>query len=97
MRYIRVHWQHDEPTEPIQVISEVDPNDWEIRKVELFADGRVGVADRDHETESTWLSIEQVPADQDIAADPQFTLESIDAETFKSIWNRAGQTAKSRE
>ena len=44
MRYLRVHWNHNHPDEPVAMYSELDDQSWELRKVEFFPDGRIGHA-----------------------------------------------------
>src|SRR5258705_13531981 len=42
MQYIRVRWKHALPDEPVELLSELDSESWEVRKVEVFRDGRLG-------------------------------------------------------
>jgi hypothetical protein len=74
MKYIRVKWMHSSLDEPCELYSELDERMWETRKVEVFADGRIGFASAHESTPSTKtkLSIEPLPALDQIAADPQF-------------------------
>ncbi len=46
MKYIKVKWLHSHPDEPVLLYSELDKDRWETRKVEVFADGRIGFAKR---------------------------------------------------
>ena len=90
MQYIKVEWKHGHPDEPAILYSELDDDRWERRKVEVFADGRLGFADDDDQTvaTNTRLSIEPIPPLDEIAADPQFKPVSISAEEFSAIWAR---------
>jgi len=47
--YIRVRWLHNHPDDPVELWSELDSERFEIRKVEVWHDGRVGFASRDRE------------------------------------------------
>jgi hypothetical protein len=86
MNYIRVRWLHSFPDEPIWLISEIDDNRWEIRKVYIFPDGSKGYAQRGEEAGGTWLGAVPVPSLEEIAADPQFLPEKITKEEFEEAW-----------
>jgi len=53
MTYIRVRWIHTFPDEPVLLFSEIDGQRWEARKVDFFSDGRLGYADRFHNSQET--------------------------------------------
>ena len=72
--------------EPIWLISELDANRWEMRKVEVFPDGAKGYASRGEEVRGTSLGQLAVPPLQEIASDPQFLAEEITKEEFEAIW-----------
>lgn len=82
-------WIHDLPDTPELLYSELDSEQWEIRKVEVYPDGRMDFADHEERTGSTKLGIEPMPPLEDIAADPQFEPQVISAEEFESVWERA--------
>ncbi|MES2320209.1 MAG: hypothetical protein V4631_22255 [Pseudomonadota bacterium] len=44
MRWIDVKWLHDLEEEPIRLVSELDLDGYETRKLEFFRNGRVGFA-----------------------------------------------------
>lgn len=69
--------------------SELDQFSCELRKVEVYADGRMGFADAGHETGETRLSEEPLPSLGDIARDPQFEPAEISAAEFEAIWRKA--------
>ena len=89
MEYIKVKWIHSHPDEPAILYSELDENRWEIRKVEVFADGRVGFADSTEVTPSTKtkLSLKPLPTIEEIASDPQFQPVSITKDEFEAVWS----------
>jgi len=88
MRYIAVHWHHNNPEYPVELYSEIDDEGWEQRKVEIFADGHLDYADKVDESGSTWLGIEPVPSLAEIAADPEFTPREISKTEFEDLWKR---------
>jgi hypothetical protein len=88
MKYIVVKWKHQNPNEPALLYSELDEAGWEIRKVELFADGRSGWADRSEEHGGTGLGIEPLPSLKQIASDPQFEPAEITREQFEQVWSK---------
>lgn len=89
MKYIKVRWVHNLPNAPVVLYSELNPERWEIRKVEVYADGRADCADAEVQTGSTNLGIEPLPAPEEIAADPQFIPLELSAEEFQFVWEKA--------
>jgi hypothetical protein len=89
MEYIKVKWVHAHPDEPILLYSELGKDRWETRKVEVFADGRVGFASASEATPSTKtkLSLEPLPTLHEIAADPQFQPVEITKGEFEEVWS----------
>jgi hypothetical protein len=88
MRYIRVNWEHTSPTDPVVLYSEIDDAGWERRKVEVFRDGQCGYASESETTSDTFLGIEPMPTDEEIASDPQFKLAEIQQSEFETIWSQ---------
>ena len=86
MEYICVKWHHSSPDKPVLLYSELDGDRWEVRKVEVYADGHVGFAGPGVEHGSTWLGEKPVPPLDDIAADPQFEPRQISRDEFERIW-----------
>jgi hypothetical protein len=89
MTYLKVKWNHAFPDDPIWLYSELDESRWEVRKVEIFADGRMGYADKSGDAEGTGLGEEPIPELEDIAADPQFEPSAISAVEFENVWRAA--------
>ena len=89
MNYIRVNWKHDLPSEPTCILSEVDDDGWEQRKVEVFRNGVMGYASRVRSAGGTGLSKEPLPSLSDIASDPQFEPMKISPEEFEDVWLKA--------
>lgn len=92
MRYLRVRWFHEAPDEPVELYSELDDRSFEVRKVEVFADGRMGFAEAAGCSESTQLGLEPLPSFEEIAADNQFVPEWISRDEFEDVWESAHQT-----
>jgi hypothetical protein len=89
MKYIKVKWLHSSPDTPVLLYSELDSNMWEVRKVEVYSDGKKDFANHDHRSGSTKLGIEPLPALEEIAADPEFEPMVISAEEFEGVWQQA--------
>lgn len=89
MRYIRVKWIHTLRSEPVLMYSEIDREGWEIRKVEVYADGRRGYASKSDAVGGSGLSKEPLPSLEEIAADPQFEPVEIDQAEFERVWDGA--------
>jgi hypothetical protein len=89
MKYIRVGWSHENPAYPVLLYSELDRDSWEVRKVEVYSDGRMGHAAHNSACGGTKLGIVPTPPLAEIASDPQFDPAEISAEEFESIWNKA--------
>jgi hypothetical protein len=91
MRYLRVQWIHNHPDEPVEIYSEIKEDGWEVRKIELFADGSVGYAAPSEGMGRTMLSLEPLPSLEEIASDPQFKPVEISREEFEKMWERRPQ------
>lgn len=89
MQYWKVAWIHDFIDEPIFIYGELNDEFEEIRKVEMFRDGRLGYASiRGLEyltlsSETNWLPKEE------IEVDPQFIVEVISKVEFEKVWIQA--------
>ena len=89
MRYIKVKWLHTLPDAPVLLYSELNGELWEVRKVEVYADGRMDFAGHEEQPGSTRLGIEPLPNLKEIAADREFEPAIISAEEFESVWEKA--------
>ena len=87
--YIKVQWIHDFQDEPILLYSELDSNKNEIRKVEVYKNGKLGCAFENKSVNGTFLSKTEIPSLEDINSDVQFDACEIDKEYFESIWIKA--------
>ena len=89
MTFIRVFWKHQLPSEPVEIYSELDSERWEMRKVEVFADGAMVWADGDRQFGATRLAVEPLPSSHEISKDPQFEVIDITGDEFERVWQRA--------
>ena len=87
--FIAVRWLHSNSEDPIELYSELDAERNEVRKVEVFADGRAHYADANSSTGDTILGSIPIPSLAEIADDPQFVPHEIAVEEFESIWQAA--------
>jgi hypothetical protein len=85
--YISVRWIHSRPEDPIVLVSELNSARIELRKLEYFRSGKVGVASRTHSSGGTMLGTEPVPELKEINADPQFVAEGISEADFDAQWD----------
>ena len=89
MPFIAVRWSHSDRQYPVELFSELDAERNELRKVEIFADGRAQFADETAHTGDTALGIVPIPSLEEIAADPQFAPRVVTAEEFRVVWTAA--------
>ena len=87
MKYIYVEWIHNFIDEPIILISELDENRFETRKIEIYKDGRVGFAINDIEVLNAGLGIVPVPCIDEIASESEFSPKEITKDEFEKFWN----------
>lgn len=86
MEYLKVEWKHNYHDEPILIYSEIDDRRNELRKVEIYRDGRIGYADKNDEYLDAGLSEKPLPTLEEIAYDKQFKPELIYKEDFEMVW-----------
>jgi hypothetical protein len=86
MEYFKASWIHDLPDEPVLFYSELDSSRYETRKIELYRDERVGLADADFEFGGAVLGLVPVPSIEEINSDPEFVAQQISTEEFEEIW-----------
>ncbi len=82
--YVSVRWVHTFEDEPISMVSELDSNRMERRKIEYFLSSKVGVAGPNLSRNGTILGSVPVPTLDEISRDQQFVVEEIDAAEFES-------------
>ncbi len=86
MKYLYVKWKQPHAGEPLHLYSELDSERYELRKVELFGDGRRGFADADTEFGGTRLGEMAVPPLAELAQDADLDAKDITADEFQRQW-----------
>jgi hypothetical protein len=86
MNYLKVRWIHQCPSDPTLLLSELDSDRYEVRKVEVFSDGRMGFASAEQSSEDTVLSEGPIPTELEIATDTQFVVLEAGREEFEHAW-----------
>ena len=89
MHYIDVQWIHSDEAEPVRLMSELDGERFETRKLAFFRDGRVEHADATFSTDRTELGQVAVPALAEINGDAEFHGIGIERDVFEAEWRRA--------
>ena len=88
-RYMKVIWKHSCPEDPVVLWSEICSEGYELRKVDLYSDGRLDLAGESISTGNTMLGTDVVPPLSTIAEDPEFEPTDIDPIEFEAIWRAA--------
>ena len=89
MTYLKVLWNHTFEDEPVELLSEIDANREETRKVERYRNGALAFAGPSGASGTTRLSDSRIPTLQQIAANPEFSPVEIDQATFERAWRSA--------
>jgi len=88
--FIAYKWKHSDDEYPIFLYHEIDQSRCEIRRVEVFRDGRIQKADDVNELQAdTILSLEPFPLLEEIADDPEGEVWLITKEEFEATWSQA--------
>ena len=88
--YLYAKWKSAPADSPVEFYSELDPQRWEVRKVEVFPDGRMGYASSAASSnDGTRLAIVALPPIDEIARQIEFDARPISAEAFEAVWKRA--------
>jgi hypothetical protein len=86
MKHIKVEWIHNSQDDPIAIYSEIDDEQWEQRKVEIFRDGRQGFANSVEEIGGSMLGIAPWPDLKTLNAEPEFNIVEISVQEFENVW-----------
>lgn len=86
MKYIHCLWIHTYVDEPVVLVSEIDDQGFETRKVEIWRSGNVGWADEGRTFGETELSVSALDSVEEINSDPQFSAVEISREEFENFW-----------
>jgi hypothetical protein len=88
MKYVKILWVHDYDEEPVEMLSEIGPDGYEVRKVHRFRDGYEW-ADENNETDRTGLGLVPIIPLEEIDAEPGLSSSEIDLAEFEWAWQRA--------
>ncbi len=87
--YIYSKWNNSPAGSPVEFYSELDPNRYETRKIEVFANGHLGFASVIKATEGTRLGITPVPQISEIRSQHEFDIKEIRKKDFEAKWLEA--------
>lgn len=96
MEYFATRWLHERTGYPVLLYSELADDRYETRKVEIFRDGRLGLAGPDVEHGDTFLGDAPIPTIKEINDVGEFEARRIDCIEFQAIWHLALQAASLR-
>ena len=86
MEYIDIAWDHSNDDYPIRLVSELDEQRNEMRKLEFFRNGTVGFASIKVAKKGTMLSVEPIPPLSEINAQREFVGKLMASEIFEALW-----------
>jgi hypothetical protein len=89
MRYIDVKWLHENAGDPIRLVSELNLDGYEMRKLEFFRDGSVGFAFASGASHGVELGTASVPPLDEINAIGEFDGVEISSADFEVLWTTA--------
>ncbi|MFF4487173.1 DUF6881 domain-containing protein [Streptomyces sp. NPDC001544] len=89
MEYWKVDWSHDFQSEPTTFYSEIGGDGYEIRKIQIYWDGRMLKSDKFHESGEIGLSEIPVGAIEDVASQPEFSAALVNQGEFEQVWELA--------
>lgn len=89
LKYLDVRWLHDNESDPVRLLSELDGQNFETRKIEVFRNGVVGYANATTSAHGAELGSAPIPPLDEINSDPQFKGSEISEYEFSAIWARA--------
>ena len=84
--YLYSKWLTASPDVPREFYSKLDERRYETRKIEIFADGRVGIAPSKLHADKTQLGLEPVPSLFDIQKQGEFQTREITTAEFEKKW-----------
>ncbi|WP_020410818.1 DUF6881 domain-containing protein [Hahella ganghwensis] len=87
--YIYSQWISTPAGYPKEFYSELDPNRYETRKVEIFADGKMTYASTQKSIAPTRLGIAPVPTLAEIRSQTEFAVREITKQDFEKVWIEA--------
>ncbi len=95
MKYIDVQWLHENSEDPVRLLSELDQDGYETRKLEFFSDGCIGFACASAASLGVELGSAPVPPLGVINASEEFNGVEIAPADFEVIWSRVAPRSPS--
>src|SRR5262249_35211961 len=86
MRYQKLLWHNPSVDQPIEIYSEIDDEDWEVRKVEFFRHGPPAYASAT-ERVGTDLADQTIP--RDLVKTTRLEPYDISQQQFEEVWTKA--------
>ena len=88
MVYVKYIWIHEREKYPILFYSQLDSDRFEVRKIELWKNGKIGLASEDFKVGETDLGEIAMPELDEFNLDPEFCAFEISEEEFEIIWRK---------
>jgi hypothetical protein len=89
MKYIHYLWIHKFQDYPVILVSEVDDQWFEKRKVEMWRNGKIGWADENSSSKGTILGFHAIGSLEENNSTSEFSGVEITKEEFEIFWNLA--------
>ncbi|GAB4019863.1 DUF6881 domain-containing protein [Spirosoma koreense] len=89
MRYIQVDWIHNYPDDPTQLYSEVGEDGYEIRRIDIYRDGRIERVSEDTQDEYNFLNPQVYPSLEELNSKDEWDevkAQEIIKDDFETIW-----------
>ncbi len=94
MKYEVLIWKHDFEDEPVVIYSELDGKRFEVRKVEVFKDGKFNWSTGDSGTGNCRLGVYSIPPLEEVNSNSKFESNEIPQDEFEVIWEKALKKSK---
>lgn len=79
-------WLHNHAEEPIRLVSEIDPENYEVRKLNFFSNGSTGFASSTLSHLGVELGSAPVPSISEINEMEEFEGKEIAQSDFDALW-----------
>ena len=89
MTYIKLAWSHESSRFPIEILSELDHERYEVRKIERFRDGRIHIVGPEGAASEDDLAEHPMPSEEVISRQPRLRSLPTSREEFEHIWQSA--------
>ena len=87
--FLRIKWRAERPPdEPHVIYCELNADQLEVRKVEVFSDLGCGWASADESSRSTRLSSVRTPALRELKKAPRFAVSVVTKSDFERVWSQ---------